>query len=135
MSNEIQDRKASHNERQLLYINLSITVTNSDSSKSCLNLVTKQDLEEMGNKIMSQLSDFGDRVQASFDAISAAVDETKTKVDAIIALITTLQNSPGQITPADQATLDKIEASAKDLAAKVKVLDDATAAPPTVPTV
>jgi len=100
-------------------------------------MVTKQDLEETGNKIMSAISDFGDRVQASFNDIGAGVDETKTKVDALVALIQQLQNSPGQITPADQATLDKIEASAKDISARVKILDDATAASavPTPPTV
>jgi len=76
---------------------------------------------------MSQISEFGERTQASFAEIGANVDDTKTKVDALVALVATLQNSPGAITPADQATLDQIEEKAKEISVRVKALDDATA--------
>ena len=79
---------------------------------------------------MSALSDFADRVDAQFTAIGNSVDGVQADVVALKQAITDLQNSPGAITPEDQARLNDIEAKAAALAAKVSALDDQTENPP-----
>src|SRR6185369_2630937 len=101
--------------------------------KSHSRTITKQDLKEMETRIMSAISDFGDKVNAKFDELGTAVDGIATDVDFLKAEIKKLQDSPGQITPADQAILDGIQTRADALSAKVKALDAATEEPPTAP--
>ena len=77
-------------------------------------------------------------IAAALQTIGTAVGTIATGVAALQALITTLQNSAGQITPADQATLDQIEAAAAQLAtdsgnAATALQAINTAAPGTVP--
>ncbi len=69
-------------------------------------------------KTMSVISDFAASVQTAFDGIS-------TDLDNIIKLISDLQNSPGQITPADQVLLDQIQSGVQSLKSKA----DAVVAP------
>ena len=93
--------------------------------------------------IMSAISDFQTAVQASFDsvntnldAVSADLDVISTDIAALNALILQLQNSPGTITPADQASLDAIQALGVALAAKAGAVKAKTdAAVPVVPPV
>ncbi len=82
-------------------------------------------------KIMSAISDFADKMKAHNDKVDAAVSGISGDLDNLKAQITALQNSQGQITPADQALLDGIEAKAGSIADKVSALDDLT--PPPVP--
>lgn len=101
--------------------------------RSQLGLATKQDLSEMESRIMSAISEFGDRVTAKFDELGTAVDGVAADVTFLKAKIEELQNNPGPITPADQAILDALEARVGTLSDKVKDLDAATENPPTPP--
>lgn len=101
--------------------------------KSHHDLATKHDLKEMESKIMSAISDFRDRVNAKFDELGTAVDGVAGDVDFLKKKIEELQNTPGPITPADQAILDELEARVGGLNEKVKALDAATEQPPTPP--
>ncbi len=77
-------------------------------------------IEAQGTIVMSQLTDFRDKVEANFAAVSTGIKSLNDK-------ITALQNSPGVLTPEDQAALDQIQADAQKLA------DSVTAAVPPVP--
>lgn len=96
-------------------------------------VATKSDLQTLERKIMSAIGDYAAAVKTSFDEISLSVDGIAGDVKQLKDTIDKLQNSPGTITPEDQALLDGIQSQAKALADKVKALDDATA-PPEVPT-
>lgn len=96
---------------------------------------TKHDLEKLGDKIMSQLSDFADKVEAQFNDISTSVDGLVTSTAGIDADIQSLkkqiadfQGSPGAITPEDQARLDAIQTQVEKLAQKTKAASDDAAA-------
>jgi len=98
-----------------------------------LKLATKQDLEATEGRIMSAISDYGDKVTAAFDKLGTAVDGVAADVAFLKAKIEELQNNPGPISPADQAILDAIQARADDLTSKVEALDAATEQPPPPP--
>ncbi len=83
---------------------------------------------------MSAISDYQARVDAAFTAIGASVDSIVTSVagvsgdvDRLKATILALQNSAGQITPEDQALLDKSEAAVGALSTRVSGVKDALA--------
>lgn len=84
---------------------------------------------------MSTVSDFSDRVEARFDEIGTSVDGLVTSLGGVSADVASLkqqiidlQNSPGAITPEDQARLDKIEATATALSSKTAAASSALAA-------
>ena len=105
--------------------------TEFDLLKSLSGLATKQDLETFVNKIMSAISDFA-AAQAAFNAdVSADLDTIQTAITALNAQITTLQNSPGPISPADQATLNDLQTAGLALQSKADSLAGKT--PPVVP--
>lgn len=88
---------------------------------------------------MSAISDFKAKVESAFSEIGASVDEivasqaqqtesltgVTSDVAQLKALIEKLQNSPGGVTPEDQASLDQLEATIKSLQPKVKAVADA----------
>lgn len=94
---------------------------------------------------MSAISDYAASVNAAFDSISTQTDGLVNSIAGVAADVTflkdtidKLQNSPGTITPEDQALLDASQARAAglatkltDLAASAKGLDDSTTPPPT----
>lgn len=82
-------------------------------------------------KIMTAISDFAAKQDAHNAKVSAALDDIKTEIGTLNTEISTLQNSPGTITPEDQATLDRLDASGTSLEAKVAALDTLT--PPAPP--
>ena len=106
---------------------------------------TKTDLDQLERNIMSAFSDFAakqktfnDRQGAAIDSITTSVTGLTGDVKALNDKITELQNSPGGITPEDQALLNDLQAAgeaaatkAEAVAAAVKALDDQT--PPVVP--
>lgn len=92
---------------------------------------TKRDLQEMEARLMATIKEFSDKVNASFDKVGLAVDGVMGDVQWLKDKITELQNSPGAITPEDQALLDAIEDRANQLVTKVETLDAATEHPPT----
>lgn len=90
---------------------------------------TKKDIQ----RIMSAISDFSAAVTAFFDRQDTAITALQGDVQALKDEIAKLQNSPGTITPEDQALLDGIQTRAKAVADKLDALDALT--PPVNPTV
>jgi len=90
------------------------------------------DLNRKADSIMSAVSDFAAQVNDSFTKIGASVDGIVGDVQALNDKITALQNSPGTLTPEDQASLDDIQAKAAALSDKLAALDAQTA-PAAVP--
>ena len=73
-------------------------------------------------KLMSQITDWAAQEQQSLDAISSTLDSIVAGVAALDTLINNFQNSPGTLSPSDQAALDAIQASSKTLVAKVQAI-------------
>ena len=80
---------------------------------------------------MSAIKDFADKVNAHNEKINTAVAGLTDDIQTLKDKIEELQNSPGAITPEDQALLDAIESSLAAVAAKVEALDGLT--PPRPP--
>lgn len=74
---------------------------------------------------------FAGRVNTFLDEIGTSVDGVQGDVTELKRLIKQLQDSAGQVTPEDQATIDAIEARIGALATKTKALDDQTDNVPT----
>ena len=100
--------------------------------KSHANLVTLKDLKAMERKIMSVISEFATKQTAFNERQSTAIDGLSTDVKALQEKIEELQNSPGEITPEDQALLDDLTTRAEGITAKLEALDNLT--PPVPPT-
>jgi len=88
---------------------------------------TKQDLDEMEKRIMSAISDYAAKVNASFDAIEAGVMAANTSLTGLVddvaylkEVIDKLQNNPGPISPEDQALLDSAQARTDALGTRVE---------------
>lgn len=87
---------------------------------------------------MSQITDFATQEGASLAGTSATLDSIASGIAALDALIVGFQNSPGTLSPADQAALDGIVAASAALASKASAISTAapatpvTAAPPRV---
>jgi len=88
-------------------------------------------LQSLGDTLMSAISDFAAKQNAFNTEIGADLDAIVAAVKALNDQITTLQNSPGTITPADQATLDSLQAAG--LALQTKADTTAGKTPPTPP--
>ena len=86
--------------------------------KSHSDRVTREDLVEMEKHIMSAITDWAAKEQADLDSISGTLDGIVTGIAALDALVTSLQNSTGVLSAADQAALDAIQASSAALVAK-----------------
>lgn len=80
---------------------------------------------------MSKISEFSDRQKAFHERQDAAIEGLRADVLALNEKITELQNSPGVITPEDQAMLDALEARGQEISAKLEALDAQT--PPKSP--
>lgn len=94
---------------------------------------TKRDISKLKEEIMSAISDFAAKVDAFNETIDKAVDGLTADVADLKAQIEKLQNSPGAITPEDQATLDRIQAKAGAVADKLAALDAQTEQAPAPP--
>ena len=73
---------------------------------------------------MSQITDWAAKEQADLDAISATLDGVVSGIAALDAMIQAFQNSPGTLSPSDQAALDAISSASttlKDKAAAISV--------------
>jgi hypothetical protein len=80
---------------------------------------------KQGDQIMSAVSDFAAKVESNFATIKAGIQALDDKIVAF-------QNSPGTLSPADQAALDAIVADSADLAQRAGTMPSA-AVPGTVP--
>lgn len=88
-------------------------------------------IAEMENRIMSKISEFAAAQNAHNDRADAAVTDLQGDIQALNDKITELQNSPGTITPEDQASLDALQARGEAISAKLEAL--AALTPPPVP--
>lgn len=82
-------------------------------------------------RIMSKISEFADKQNAHHDKQDAAIEDISGDVKFLTEKIVELQNSPGEITPEDQAALDAMEARGAAATAKLEAL--AALTPPTQP--
>lgn len=86
---------------------------------------------KLGGRIMTVISDFAAAVQGHFDSVATAIDGLAGDVQGLKDMIEKLQNTPGVITPEDQALLDQIQARAQEISSRVIGLDAMT--PPVPP--
>jgi prefoldin subunit 5 len=82
-------------------------------------------------KIMSAISDFGDKMKVHNAKVEAAITGLQGDIKNLSDQIAVLQASSGTISAEDQATLDTIETQAGAIADKLDALDALT--PPVVP--
>lgn len=80
---------------------------------------------------MSAISEFAAKQNAFNDQIDTAITDLQGDVKNLADQIAALQNSPGTITPEDQALLDGITARTQAVVDKLNALDALT--PPVVP--
>jgi DNA repair exonuclease SbcCD ATPase subunit len=95
-------------------------------------LVTKHDLKELEDKIMSAISEFAQRQEVFNTRLDGAVAGLTEDVQTLTDKITKLQNTPGAITPEDQALLDAIQTRTEAITAKLEALDGLTPPKPPV---
>ncbi len=84
---------------------------------------------------MSKIQEFVDAVNQYNDRIDTAIDGLSADITALKEEIERLQNTPGEITPEDQALLDSIQTRVGAIADKLSALDAATEQTPPVPPV
>jgi len=83
--------------------------------------------------IMSTITDFVTAQNAFNDRLDASIAGLQGDIKFLTDKITELQNSPGVLTPADQASLDALQARTVGIADKLAALDALTApVPPAV---
>lgn len=78
---------------------------------------------------MSEVTDRTAKIQADLDATSADLDTLAAGVKALDDIIIAFQNSPGTLSPADQAALDDIVTRSAALRAKAESISTAPPAP------
>lgn len=105
------------------------------SDQDVLNRLDKLSklIEKQGALLMSAISEFAAKQTAFNDRQDAAVAGLTQDVTELKDEILKLQNTPGNVTPEDQALLDGIQARAEAITTKLEALDALT--PPTPPTV
>lgn len=98
------------------------------------SLISLIELNRKVRIMASAISDFSDRVTKAFDEIGASVDAAVQSLAGVAkdvtdlkALIDKLQNTPGAITPEDQALLDQAQAKADLLVTKTAALKQSLA--------
>src|ERR1051325_10150823 len=89
------------------------TRQNLESIQSLLMLLLNA--TQKGVSTLSQLSDQLTAVQGDLTAMKTDVATIAAGVKALDDLITSFQNSPGTLSPQDQAALDAIQAASTDL--------------------
>ena len=72
--------------------------------------------------LMSQVTNWAAQEEADLTTISTTLDGIVSGVAALDVLIANFQNSPGTLSPADQASLDAIQASVKLLVTKTAAI-------------
>ena len=95
---------------------------------SAIALLIKDNIQRE-QKLMSQLTDWAASEQADLAAISTALDTVVTGVSALDKLITNFQNSPGTLSPSDQAALDAIQSASKAVVAKAAAISTVAPVP------
>jgi ABC-type transporter Mla subunit MlaD len=83
---------------------------------------TKNDLIKLMAKVSDAINAFRDQVSANFDRLSTDLGGIKTEITDLNTLIQTLQNSTGELSAEDQATLDAITAKSASLVSAADAL-------------
>ena len=83
-----------------------------------------------GRNVMSQITDWAAQEQVALTTISATLDSIVAGVANLDTLINNFQNSPGTLSPADQAALDACQKASNDLVAKAAAISVTPPAPP-----
>ena len=98
-----------------------------DWLRSTAGFVTKNDLKEMENKIMSAISDFlakqtafNTRQETAVAALATSLEGVTGDVQTLNDKITELQNSSGAVTPEDQAVIDTLQTQGEALSVKLE---------------
>ena len=76
--------------------------------------------------VMSAIKDFAAKQTAFNDRLDAALTGIGGDIKNLNDQIAALQNSPGEVTPEDQASLDALQAAGEALAAKFEAVDAMT---------
>jgi len=115
----------------------------SDTMNVTINLCSEKDLCDiktllenlklLGENIMSKISEFVVKQQEYNDKMDLALEGLKGDIKALNDEILKLQNSPGEISPEDQASLDALQGKGQELSDKASELDNLT--PPVPPVV
>lgn len=79
-----------------------------------------------GEMIMSRISDFAATTNAFMNTLGTAIENIAQDIAALKATIETLQNSPGAMTPEDQALLDQAQAQLEAMATRAQEIDAMT---------
>lgn len=93
-----------------------------------VGIASKASVKELEEKIMSKISEYGEAQAAVLARIDTAIQGIQGDIDELNRKIAELQNSPGAITPADQAILDDLQAKGLALAERLDALDALTPA-------
>lgn len=88
-------------------------------------------LKRTERRIMTKISEFAEKQAAFNNRMDSAVQGIVGDVAELNRKIEELQNSPGTITPEDQALLDALEVRGDAISAKLEAIDALT--PPPVP--
>jgi hypothetical protein len=104
-------------------------ITNRTGFSKLLDLLTENIKKEQD--FMSQITDWAVGQRADLSAISATLDAIVTGIAALDKLITDFQNSPGVLSPSDQAALDAVQSASKALVTKSAGIVVTPPAPPT----
>lgn len=103
----------------------SITISSlGDLSTAVKTLTEKED------RNMSAITDWAAKEQADLTTISTTLDGVVTGIAALDQMITNFQNSPGALSPSDQAALDAIQAASGALVSKSAAISTTPPAPP-----
>lgn len=82
---------------------------------------------------MATVQDFVNAEGPVLASLGTALTSLSTGVTALDALITQLQNSPGTLSPADQALLDQIQATSQALVAQANAISTTPPGTPVPP--
>jgi DNA repair exonuclease SbcCD ATPase subunit len=81
----------------------------------------------------TKISEFAAKLTAFNDRVDVAITGLSEDVQALTNKITELQNTPGAITPEDQALLDAIETRTETITTKLEALNALNENVPTPP--
>jgi len=79
-------------------------------------------LNKLEEKIMSKIAEFKTAMDVFNTRLTAAITDLEGDVKMLNDKITELQNSPGEISPEDQALLDNLQLVAEKTTAKLEAL-------------
>jgi chaperonin cofactor prefoldin len=94
-------------------------------------LPTKGDLKTTENKIMSELSDYADQMDAHLKTITDRTTAVADDISVIKAKLQELQSNAGQLSPENKARLTESLNRAKAAAEKLTQIDESN--PPPTP--